>query len=78
MAHEDPMVTAAHKAASGGQTSSTSRRPPDIAFYSPIGIQAVAAATAQLRRSQREEALRAESCPKEEPAVLRNKDDEVA
>jgi hypothetical protein len=76
--HEDIMP--AHHAqprAPEQQAPSNPRRASDVDKYSPIGIPAVAAATAQLRSAQIDEALRAAGFRKDVPAVLRD-DDETA
>ena len=59
------------------QAPSRRRDASDVEFYAPIGIPAVAAATAQLRSAKRDEAQREADCRKDVPAVLRD-DDETA
>jgi hypothetical protein len=74
--HEDIMPAPQSKPrAQEQQAASSARRASDVDNYSPIGIPAVAAATAQLRSSQLNEALRQAGLRKDTPAVLRDDDE---
>lgn len=68
------MQNATQPAAAAAPKTQTPPPGSDVQFYSPIGIQAVAAAAAQMRRSSPEASRDAANHRRDIPAVLRDDD----